>query len=207
MPLSKHFIAIAAAAVLAIATAVHLAEAQGGVGFSGGGFVGTGFAVGSHGGHGLGVGGFGKRRFGARPFAVVPHVRSAVTPHFGFGVGLFHHQLIRPQLVFRPPFIGPRPGRNFFGPKVITAGPRGFNVLGGSEGRRISVGPKVITAGTQAGKILVGSEDGRTLAGPRVIFVGPQGGNSLVGSEGGRILVRPLDGRILVGHQRGVFIN
>jgi hypothetical protein len=38
MPLSKHFIAIAAAAVLAIATAVQLAEAHGGVGFSGGGW-------------------------------------------------------------------------------------------------------------------------------------------------------------------------
>jgi hypothetical protein len=206
MPLSKHFIAIAAAAVLAIATAVQLAEAHGGVGFSGGGFVGTGFAVGSHGGHGLGIGGFGKRRFGARPFAVVPH-RSAVTAHFGFGVGHFHHQLIRPQLVFRHQFVGPRPGRIFFGPKVITAGPRGFNVLGGSEGRRISVGPKVITAGPQGGKILVGSEGGRILAGPKVIFVGPQGGNILVGSEGGRILVSPVGRRILVGHQRGIFVN
>ena len=71
----------------------------------------------------------------------------------------------------------------------------------------ISVGPKVITAGPQGGKILVGSEGGRILAGPKVIFVGPQGGNILVGSEGGRILVSPVGRRILVGHQRGIFVN
>ena len=65
----------------------------------------------------------------------------------------------------------------------------------------------MITAGPQAGKILVGSEDGRTIAGPKVIFIGPQGGNILVGSEGGRILVSPVGRRILVGHQRGVYIN
>ena len=138
---------------------------------------------------------------------MVPHVRLAVTARFGFGVGHFHHQLIRPQLVFRPQFVGPRPGRIFFGPKVITAGPRGFNVLGGSEGRRIPVGPKVITAGPQGGRILVGSEGGGILEGPKVIFVGPQGGKTLVGSEGGRILVSPVGGRILVGHQRGFFVN
>ena len=137
---------------------------------------------------------------------MVPHARSAVTLHVGFGVGHFHHQLIRPQLVFRP-FVGPRPGRNFFGPKVITAGPRGFNVLAGSESRRIPVGPKVITAGHQGGKIFIGSGGGRILEGPKVIFVGPQGGKSLVGSEGGRIIVSPVSGRILVGHQRGVFVN
>ena len=53
----KHVLAIGAAALVAMASAVPLAEA--GHGFGGGGFGGHGFGGGGFGGHGFGGGGFG----------------------------------------------------------------------------------------------------------------------------------------------------
>ena len=58
----KHVLAIGVAALVAMASAVPLAEA--GHGFGGGGFGGHGFGGGGFGGHGFGGGGFGGHSFG-----------------------------------------------------------------------------------------------------------------------------------------------
>ena len=62
----KHVLAISAAALVAMASAVPLAEA--GHGFGGGGFGGHGFGGGGFGGRGFGGGGFGGRGFGGGGF-------------------------------------------------------------------------------------------------------------------------------------------
>ena len=66
----KHVLAIGVAALVAMASAVPLAEA--GHGFGGGGFGGHGFGGGGFGGRGFGGGGFGGRGFGGHAFAGAP---------------------------------------------------------------------------------------------------------------------------------------
>ena len=74
----KHVLAIGAAALVAMASAVSLAEA--GHGFGGGGFGGHGFGGGGFGGHAFSSGGFGGRSFGGG------HISS-----FGHSYGNYGH--------------------------------------------------------------------------------------------------------------------
>jgi hypothetical protein len=112
----KHVLAIGVAALVAMASAVPLAEA-GGHGFGGGGFGGHGFGGGGFGGHGFGGGGFGGHAFsgggfGGHSFSGHAFGGSAR----GFAVGP------RGGFAFRGPrgglaFSGPRGGRAFVGPR------------------------------------------------------------------------------------------
>ena len=102
----KHVLAIGVAALVAMASAVPLAEA-GGHGFGGGGFGGHGFGGGGFGSHGFGGGGFGSHGFSGHAFGGSAR---------GFAVGP------RGGFAFRGPrgglaFSGPRGGRAFVGPR------------------------------------------------------------------------------------------
>ena len=72
----KHVLAIGVAALVAMASAVPLAEA--GHGFGGGGFGGHGFGGGGFGGRGFSGGGFGGRGSGALPLDLVVALLLAV---------------------------------------------------------------------------------------------------------------------------------
>ena len=85
----KHVLAIGVAALVAMASAVPLAEA--GHGFGGGGFGGHGFGGGGFGGRGFGGGGFGGRGFGgagALPLGLVVALLLAVLEVAGPLLGL-----------------------------------------------------------------------------------------------------------------------
>jgi hypothetical protein len=101
----KHVLAIGAAAFVAMASAVPLAEA--GHGFGGGGFGGHGFGGGGFGGHAFSSGGFGGHSFSGHAFGGSAR---------GFAVGP------RGGVAFSGPrgdraFVGPRGGTAFIGPR------------------------------------------------------------------------------------------
>jgi hypothetical protein len=104
----KHVLAIGVAALVAMASAVPLAEAGHGGGFGGGGFGGHGFGGGGFGGHAFSGGGFGGHSFSGHAFSGSGR-GFAVGPRGGFA------------------YSGPRGGRAFVGPRGGRAfiGPRG----------------------------------------------------------------------------------
>ena len=190
----KRLLAIGAVVLLATGNLVPLAIARGGsVGSAGVG-----------GGHGLGGSGLAGRAFGARGHAVRPAIAAG---GFGHGFNRPRKNAFVKSYTIPWTFVGPQGGtiaphrggfavRGFDGRAVPSSG-----FASGFIARRVDGVARVRDQGFVSNYTIPW-----TLVGPKVIFVGPQGGRLLVAPEAGRIVVGP-NGAIIVGHQRGEFVN